>query len=393
MSIDLTELLSLPFFSASHADWATAVRGWTAAKGEIEEPRDQTALAALCRALVKELGAAGLLTPTVRIDDTARMDVRTLSLAREVLAYHCGLADFAFAMQGLGSGPISLFGTISQRQHYLPAIAAGDAIAAFALSEPGSGSDVAHIETTARDDGDYFILDGEKTWISNAGIADQYVVFARTGETPGAKGISAFIVEAGTPGFTVPTLIDVIAPHPLGTLRFAGCRVPRQNLVGEQGQGFAVAMATLDMMRSTVGAAANGMARRAMDTTIDHVLKRQLFGKPLAALQGTQFHLAEMAARTEAAELLVYRAAWLKDNGKARISREAAIAKMESTESAQRTIDGAVQLAGGLGVVHGSVQERLYREIRALRIYEGATEVQKVIIANAILRQGTQSAA
>ena len=386
MGLDISDLLKLPFFGVRHREIAELALGWTNETEETGEPDDAASLAAACRKIVGSLGESGLLVPTVRLEDQDRLDVRTICLVRQILAYHSGLCDFAFAMQALGSGPISLFGTQQQRSLYLAPVARGHRLAAFALSEERSGSDVASIETTARADGDGYILDGSKTWISNTGIADNYVVFARTGEAPAAKGISAFIVEAGTPGFFIDGLIDLIAPHPLGTLRFDNCRVPKRNLIGQPGDGFRIAMATLDVMRSSVGAAALGFARRALDTTIDHVQGRQLFGQPLSNLQGTQFRLADMVAETEAAELLVYRAAWLKDNGQARVTREAALAKMQATEGAQKMIDSAVQLAGGNGVVKGSVPERLYREIRSLRIYEGATEVQKVIIARAVLR-------
>ena len=313
--------------------------------------------------------------------------MRSLALVRETLARHDGLADFAFAMQGLGAGPISLFGKDAQRAAWLPKTRAGKAIAAFALTEPASGSDVANIATSARRDGDAYVLDGEKTWISNGGIADVYVVFARTGEAPGARGLSAFIVEGGNPGLTVAERIAVIAPHPLARLKFENCRVPAEALIGKPGEGFKVAMATLDVFRTTVGAAALGFARRALAETVARVRKRQLFGAPMAELQMVQGHLADMAVELDAAALLVYRAAWTKDAGAARVTREAAMAKLYATEAAQRIIDAAVQLHGGDGVRAGHPVETLYREIRALRIYEGASDVQKIIIARAVLSE------
>ena len=297
------------------------------------------------------------------------------------------MADFAFAMQGLGTGPITLFGSEELKREISPAVARGEAIAAFALSEPDAGSDVASMSTTAMPDGsDHVRIDGVKTWISNGGIADQYVVFARTGEALGAKGISAFIVDAETPGLNIENRIDVIAPHPLATLKFENCRVPLSHRVGGPGEGFKVAMATLDVFRSTVGAAALGLARRALDDALQHSSSRQLFGAPLADLQLTQAALADMATAVDSSALLVYRAAWTKDQGAPRVTREAAMAKMHATEAAQTVIDKAVQIFGGLGVMKGVKVEELYREIRALRIYEGATEVQKVVIARELVK-------
>ena len=313
------------------------------------------------------------------------IDVRALALIRETLARHSGLADFAFAMQGLGAGPISLFGSVEQRNAWLPKTRTGKAIAAFALSEPASGSDVANIATVARRDGNGFVLDGEKTWISNGGIADFYVVFARTGEAPGARGLSAFIVEAGNPGLAIAERLDVIAPHPLARLRFDRCRLPASDLIGGAGEGFKIAMATLDVFRTTVGAAALGFARRALDETLRRAAHRHLFGAPLADLQMVQGHIADMALEIDAAALLVYRAAWSKDMGAERVTREAAMAKLFATEAAQRVIDAAVQIHGGDGVRSGHPVENLYREIRALRIYEGASDVQKIVIARSIL--------
>jgi acyl-CoA dehydrogenase len=314
--------------------------------------------------------------------------VRTLCLAREILAFRDGLSDFAFAMQGLGTASISLFGAPALKARYLPPVRDGRAIAAFALSEPEAGSDVAALATTARADGaSHLRIDGSKTWISNGGIADHYVVFARTGEGPGAKGLSAFVVDADAPGLSVAERIEVIAPHPLATLRFDGVRVPLAHRLGGPGDGFKVAMATLDVFRSTVGAAALGFARRALYETVERAASRKLFGAPLAELQLTQAAIADSASEVDASALLIYRAAWTKDQGAARVSREAAIAKMFATEAAQRVIDRAVQLHGGFGVTKGVKVEELYREIRALRIYEGATEVQKVVIARELLKQ------
>jgi acyl-CoA dehydrogenase len=301
------------------------------------------------------------------------------------LARHSGLADFAFAMQGLGAGPISLFGNAEQRRIWLPKTRTGKAIAAFALSEPASGSDVANIATIARRDGNGFAMDGEKIWISNGGIADFYIVFARTGEAPGARGLSAFIVEADSPGFTIAERLSTIAPHPLARLRFEGCRVPGSALIGRSGDGFKIAMATLDVFRTSVGAAALGFARRALDETLKRAANRHLFGAPLADLQMVQGHMADMALEIDAAALLVYRAAWTKDMGAARVTREAAMAKLFATEAAQRVIDIAVQIHGGDGVRSGHPVETLYREIRALRIYEGASDVQKIVIARSVL--------
>ncbi|TYZ47728.1 acyl-CoA dehydrogenase, partial [Ralstonia solanacearum] len=320
------------------------------------------------------------------------IDTRAICLIRETLARHSGLADFAFAMQGLGSGAISLHGTPAQRARYLAKVARGEAIAAFALSEPEAGSDVAAMACAARADGDSYVLDGEKTWISNGGIADFYVVFARTGEAPGARGISAFIVEAGTPGFEIAERIDVIAPHPLARLRFTDCRIPAGQRVGAAGEGFKVAMRTLDVFRTSVAAAALGFARRALDEALARATTRKMFNGVLADFQLTQAKLAQMATAIDSAALLTYRAAWQRDQGRS-VTREAAMAKMTATENAQQVIDAAVQMWGGLGVVSEQPVERLYREIRALRIYEGATEVQQLIIARDLLRHAAQGTA
>jgi acyl-CoA dehydrogenase len=288
-------------------------------------------------------------------------------------------------MQGLGSGPISLFGSEELKRRYLPPVAAGERVAAFALSEPEAGSDVAAMRTTARREGDDFVIEGRKTWISNAGIADHYVVFCRFPEG-GEKSFAAFVVEADNPGLRVAERIEVIAPHPLGTLEFDDCRVPATALVGEPGAGLKVALGTLDVFRSTVGAAALGFARRALDEAVRWTQERQAFGKPLSDFQLTQARLAEMALAVDASALLVYRAAWTKDSGAERVTREAAMAKLYATEAAQRVIDDAVQLFGGRGVVAGEVVEKLYREIRALRIYEGTSEIQKLVIAAQLLK-------
>jgi acyl-CoA dehydrogenase len=375
--------LAWPFFEERHRAFAAHVERLAETLADLST----TDVDATCRMLVARMAEAGLLRHTVpaAYGGAGELDVRTLCLARETLARFDTLADFAFAMQGVGSGAISLFGSEEQRSAYLPAVANGHKIAAFALSEEAAGSDVAAIATTAERDGAGFVLNGAKTWISNGGIADFYVVFARTGEGPGAKGLSAFVVDADAPGLTVAERIALIAPHPLATLRFEDCRVPRARLLGEPGQGFRIAMATLDVFRPSVGAAALGMARRALDETLARAGSRKLFGGALAELQMVQGKLADMALAIDAAALLVYRAAWARDAGAERITREAAMAKLHATEAAQAVIDDAVQLHGGLGVVAGHPVERLYREVRALRIYEGASEVQKVVIARQIL--------
>ena len=375
--------LDWPFFEPRHRALADALEAWCAAELSDEEPAD---VDAACRDLVRRLGAAGWLQHCVP-DEAGRLDVRTLALIREILARHSGLADFAFAMQGLGSGAIALFGTDAQKAAYLPAVARGEKIAAFALTEPESGSDVAAIATAAAETDGGYRVDGAKTFISNGGIADFYVLFARTGEAPGAKGISAFIVDSGTPGLDDSERIETIAPHPLATLRFSGMELPASALLGERGRGFAQAMATLDLFRTTVGAAALGFARRALDEATGRALTRRLGAGMLADNAVTQSKLAEMVLDVETAALLVYRAAWLRDVRGERNSREAALAKLHATDGAQRVIDKAVQLFGGLGVTRGVAVERLYREIRALRIYEGASEVQKVVIARAHLAE------
>jgi len=384
-----TSFLDWPFLEPRHRELALALDAWAAealAEGRIDHHDTDNA----CRTLVRMLGEGGWLTHAARDPDDAasKLDVRSLCLIRETLARHDALADFSFAMQGLGSGAISLFGTAAQQQEFLPGVREGRKIAAFALSEPDAGSDVAAMATTARREGDHFVLDGEKTWISNGGIADFYTVFARTGEAPGAKGLSVFVVDANTPGLEIAERIEVIAPHPLARLRFNGCRVSADRLLGKQGDGFRIAMSVLDVFRSTVGAAALGMARRALDEALRHSSSRQLFGAPLSDLQLTQAAIADMALAVDASALLVYRSAWTKDCVAERVTREAAMAKLFATESAQQVIDAALQLFGGLGVKSGMPVERLYREIRALRIYEGASEVQKLVIARQTLARG-----
>ncbi|MEM8588511.1 MAG: acyl-CoA dehydrogenase family protein [Pseudomonadota bacterium] len=374
--------LDWPFFDDRHRDIADRLDAWAS---QSLTDIDHGDVDAACRDLVRRLGHDGLLNACVAPTPSDRLDVRTLCLTRETLARYDGLSDFAFAMQGLGAGPISLFGSAEQRETWLPKVAAGQAIAAFALSEPEAGSDVAALATTAERDGNHFVLNGTKTWISNGGIADFYILFARTGEAPGARGLSAFVVPADAPGLEIADRIEVIAPHPLATLALRDCRLPADALIGQGGDGFKIAMATLDVFRSTVGAAALGFARRALDETLAHTSTRHLFGAPLADLQMSQARLADMATQVDASALLVYRAAWTKDQGAARVTREAAMAKMHATEAAQQVIDSAVQLHGGLGVTSGQMVERLYREIRALRIYEGATEIQKLVIARQTL--------
>jgi acyl-CoA dehydrogenase len=373
--------LHWPFFEDRHRALADQAEAWCASLTVDHGDTD-----AACRSLVSTLGEAGLLAHTA-IDPAGGppLDVRALCLLRETLARHDGLADFAFAMQGLGTGAISLFGTDAQKAEWLPRTRAGAAISAFALTEPQSGSDVANGTLTATRDGDAYVLNGEKTWISNGGIADVYTLFARTGEAPGARGLSAFIVPAGLPGFDVVERLEVIAPHPLARLRFTDCRLPASALIGQPGQGFKIAMSVLDVFRATVAAAALGFARRALDEALERVTLREVQGAPLFDLQMVQGHIADMALDVDAAALLIYRAAWAKDNGAPRVTREAAMAKLFATDQAQQVIDKAVQLHGGDGVRSGETVERLYREIRALRIYEGASDVQRVVIARQAL--------
>ena len=379
-----TSFLSWPFFEDRHRDLAAALDQWC----QDNLPVDHSDVDAACKALVAKLGQDGWLEHSaIDPDQPGVLDVRSLCLIRETLARHDGLADFAFAMQGLGTGAISLFGTAEQ-QAWLRKTRAGKALSAFALSEPRSGSDVAAMDMTAVRDGNHFVLNGEKTWISNGGIADFYCVFARTGEALGAKGLSCFLVPADTEGLSIAERLEVIAPHPLARLEFDNVRVSSDALIGEPGHGFKVAMSVLDIFRSTVGAAALGFARRALDETLDRVRERDLFGAPMSELQMVQGHVADMALDVDASALLVYRAAWTKDKGAARVTREAAMAKLHATDRAQAVIDRAVQLHGGDGVRRGHIVESLYREIRALRIYEGASDVQKVVIARQMLAGG-----
>jgi acyl-CoA dehydrogenase len=395
------DFLEWPFFTPAHRDLAERVDSWATQhfSGEAHA-EDRDSVDAACRERVRDLGRAGWTRYSVPFDPeapVAEFDVRALALIRETLAWHDGLADFAFAMQGLGSGAISLAGSHEIKHRYLPRVAAGEAIAAFALSEPDAGSDVAAINCSARREGDAYVLDGQKTWISNGGIADFYCVFARTSPAEHrpdgsvtARGISAFVVDAQTPGFSIAKRIDVIAPHPLATISFTGCRIPAAQRLGPEGEGFKLAMRTLDVFRTSVAGAALGFAQRALDEALKHSLARPMFGKTLSDLQLTQAALADMATEVDAARLQTYRAAWLRDRGET-VTKEVAMAKMAATESAQRAIDRAVQLFGGRGVVHGETVERLYRDIRALRIYEGATEVQKLIIARELLNSARRT--
>ena len=383
--------LDWPFFEDHHRALARELEVWATAHVPHAHGPD---VDGECRALVKSLGAAGWLKHAVGGREWGgvadAIDTRSICLLRETLARHSGLADFAFAMQGLGSGAISLAGSAVQQANYLPRVARGEAIAAFALSEPEAGSDVAALSCAARAEGDSYVLDGEKTWISNGGIADFYVVFARTGEAPGSRGISAFIVDAHNPGLEIAERIDVIAPHPLARLRFRQCRVATSQRIGAAGEGFKIAMRTLDVFRTSVAAAALGFAKRALDEALQRATTRKMFDHSLSDFQLTQAKLADMAAAIDASALLVYRAAWLRDRGRT-VTREAAMAKMVATESAQQVIDAAVQIFGGMGVVSDAPVERLYRDIRALRIYEGATEVQKLIIARELLKGSAAS--
>ena len=378
--------LDWPFFDARHREFVTQLDSFS--HSEAMASIDHHAIDDTCRKLALALGEAGLLKACVADpeSDGSSIDSRSACLARETLAWHDGLADFAFAMQGLGSGPIALAGLPSLRRDILPKVRAGEWLAAFALSEKNAGSDVAAMQCAARREGSHYILDGEKTWISNGGIADVYCVFARTGEAPGTRGISAFVVFPDDPGFSIPERIDVIAPHPLARLRFENCRIPSGRLLGMPGEGFKIAMRTLDIFRASVAAASLGFARRAFDEAVAHVRTRPMMGATLGDLQLTQAALGDMATGIDAAALLTYRAAWRRDVQKLPTTMEAAMAKMTATETAQSVIDRAVQLFGGRGVQTGEIVERLYREIRSLRIYEGATEVQKLIIAREVVK-------
>jgi acyl-CoA dehydrogenase len=383
--------LDWPFFELRHKLLATQVDRWAGAQVSSAHGKD---VGDACRKLVRQLGEAGWLKYAVGGTeygaDADVIDTRTICLIREILAQHSGLADFAFAMQGLGSGAITLFGSPQQKAKYLPQVVKGNAIAAFALSEVDAGSDVAALQCEARRDGDSYVLNGEKTWVSNGGIADFYVLFARTGEAEGSRGITAFIVNSDAPGFAIAERIEVIAPHPLARLTIKNCRIPEAHRLGEPGRGFKVAMTTLDVFRTSVAGAALGFARRAMHEALRRATSRKMFGQVLADFQLTQAKLAIMATDIDAAALLTYRAAWLRDRGQP-ITVEAAMAKMTATETAQRVIDAAVQIAGAQGVVSEQIVERLYREIRPLRIYEGATEVQQLIVARGILRSFQES--
>jgi len=380
-----TSYLDWPFFASRHRQLHDQVENFAAAH---LSQLDHDDVDTTCRNLVQILGESGLLVHSGVSKVQPAIDVRSLCLIREILARYDGLADFAFAMQGLGSMPLSLFGTADQQAHWLTQIQAGKAISAFALTEPQSGSDVANMALSARQQGKGYVLNGEKTWISNGGIADLYTVFARTGEQPGAKGLSAFLVAADTPGLHIAERLEAVSPHPLARLVFEDVRLDADAMLGNPGDGFRIAMASLDNMRSTVGAAALGFARRALDETLTRTQTRRLFDAPLANLQLVQAHIADMALSIDASALLVYRAAWTKDSGAQRITREASMAKLFATEQAQLVVDQAVQIHGGDGVRKGHIMERLYREVRALRIYEGATDVQKIIIARSTLSAG-----
>ncbi len=382
--------LEWPFFDDGHRSFVQELARWTQAQPAHE---DHLGADGQCRAWVRRLGQAGWLQPVVALAEGQALDTRKLCLLRETLAQHDGLADFALAMQGLGSGAVSLHGTREQRDRWLPQVVSGQCITAFALSEPDAGSDVAAMRCRAHQEGQAIVLNGEKTWISNGGIADLYVVFARDADwtaASGAKpsqGISAYLVPADAPGLVVAERIEVIAPHPLALLRFDNCRIPLSHRIGAAGEGFKIAMRTLDVFRTSVAAAALGFARRALAEGLARARSREMFGGVLADHQLTQARLADMAVQVDAAALLTYRAAWRRDQGHT-VTREAAMAKLTATENAQRVIDAAVQLWGGMGVVSGQTVERLYREIRALRIYEGASEVQQLIIGRELLRHG-----
>ena len=390
----MTEILALPFFSEAHRELGASLERWIGDHDFVREPAGED-VDAKCRALVKLLGEAGWLRFAVPAEfggQDDKLDVRSLCILRENLAYVSGLADFAFAMQGLGAGPISLFGSSDLKRKYLARVASGEAIAAFAISEAEAGSDIAGMSTTAHRDGNSYVINGSKTWISNGGIADFYVTFCKLAnarqDSPatGKAEFIALVVEPSDKGFNVAERIETIAPHPLATLSFDACRVSADRVVGDPSKGLRVALGTLDVFRSTVGAAAIGFARRALAEALEFASSRRIFGEMLTEFQMTQGQIADMATDIDASSLLVYRSAWVRDNGGERVTREAAMAKMYATEAAQRVIDRAVQLLGGRGVVSGHPVERLYREIRSLRIYEGTTEVQKLVIAGQVLR-------
>lgn len=384
--------LAWPFFEERHRALAGSLEAWADAQlrwpsGAAHEPG---ALERECRRLAAALGAGGWLRHAVFTAGDAAVDARAICLVREVLARHDPLADFVFAMQGLGTAPIALFGTEEQRRRWLPAAEAGDHLAAFAISEADAGSDVAAMQTTASPEGGGWRIDGEKTWISNAGVADHYIVFARM-PSAGARGFGAFVLPADAAGLAVTARLGTLAPHPLGTLTLNGCRAGHESLIGAAGKGLRVALGTLDLFRPAVGAAALGMARRALEEAVAWSLSRKVFGQPLADHQLTRARLAEMATAIDASALMVYRAAWTRDAGAERITLEAAMAKLFATEAAHRVIDDAVQLLGGRGVLEGAPVEGLYREIRALRIYEGTSEIQRLVIADRLLQERTES--
>lgn len=384
----------LPFFDDSHAQLEQRLKDWQADWPALEKEIESLSLEDQCRYLARNLGQVGLLEFAVpRLEGgTRRADVRSICLVREALSYHSALADFAFSMQGIGTAAIWLFGSQDLQDQYLDACREGRSIAAFALSELDGGSDVAATVAAAHRDGDDYVINGTKAWISNGGIADHYIVIVRTEDTPGARGLSAFLVDADTPGLSTGNNVDIIAPHPLSEVYFKDCRVPASRMLGEPGQGFKLAMATLDIFRSSVGGAAVGLARRALDETVARMHGRTLFGKPMAEMETVRSRVADMALDLESAALLVYRAGWVKDVRGTQITREAAMAKLGGTENAFRVIDSAVQLFGALGVTHGCVIERLYRDIRPMRIYEGASEIQKVIIGRRVLADGAAPA-
>jgi acyl-CoA dehydrogenase len=374
-----------PFFDDAHRALARDIRD---AAPDLARAAADPDVDVATRAAVRALGEGAWLryvAPAAHGGARERIDLRSLCLIREALAYHSGLADFAFAMQGLGTGSITEYGTDEQRERYLPKVLSGEAVAAFAVSERDAGSDIAAMQATARSDGDDYVLDGEKMWISNAGVADHYVIVCRLPEA-GERGYAAFVLDAATPGLGITTRVDMDAPHVLGTLLLDDCRVPASALIGEPGAGLKVALGTLDIFRATVGAAALGFARRALDEALGWCVSRQVFGQRLADMQLSQAKLADMALAIDAAALLIYRAAWTRDHGTERITREAAMAKLYATDSAQHVIDEAIQLLGARGVVAGSIVEKLSREVRALRIYEGTSEIQKIVIAGQVIR-------
>jgi acyl-CoA dehydrogenase len=382
----MDSFINLPFFNAEHRDLAARVSAF--AEQEIESiAEEESGSDDRARDFVTALARAGLLRYAVASHDT-KLDLRSLCLIRELLSYSSSLADLAFVMQGLGTHAISQAAPEHVRDFWLKRAAEGRAIAAFALTEPEAGSDVAAVKTTATRDGDAWVINGNKRFISNAGIADFYTVFARTGtQTGGRAELSAFVVSAKMPGFRLVERTPMISPHPIGEIEFRDCRVPAEDMVGAEGDGFVLAMRTLDSFRASVGAAACGMARRALDESVRYAGSRKQFGRLLAEHQLIQEKLADMVTELDAARLLVYRAAYLKDGAAGRVSREASEAKLYATEAAGRIIDQAVQIHGGAGLVRGSVVERLYRDVRALRIYEGTSEIQKLIIASQLLKE------